>query len=372
MDRKKESEEYSKEYVKLVGDRLISWYLENKRDLPWRNTKDPYKIWISEIILQQTRVDQGLSYYLRFVDRFPDVFELAGADEDEVLKYWQGLGYYSRARNLHASAKIIVDKYNGKFPEKYEDVLRLKGVGEYTAAAILSFARNQPYATVDGNVFRFLSRLLAVEDPIDTNSGKKLFTGIADALIDKKRPGLFNQAMMEFGALQCVPVSPDCYNCPFVSKCMAYASQSVNRLPVKQGKTKVEDRYLYYFHIKQGKDTYLNKRKGKGVWHNLYEFPVVESDVPLEFSELQTNLRFREIFENTEGIQFRLLLENKKHVLSHRRLFASFYEVIVDDDFLRWKVCDSYDSLIKISAETIETYPVHRLMEIYLEKYFRH
>ena len=350
-----------------ISSQLIEWYLDHKRNLPWRNTVDPYKIWMSEIILQQTRVDQGLSYYLRFVERFPDVFALAETSEDEVLKYWQGLGYYSRARNLHASAKIIVEKYAGKFPEKYEDVLQLKGVGEYTAAAIVSFAWNQPYPTVDGNVFRFLSRLLAIEEPIDTGTGKKMFTETAGMLIDKKRPGLFNQAIMEFGALQCVPVSPDCNNCPFASKCLAYATQTVNLLPVKQGKTKVEDRYLYYFHIKNEKDTYLTKREGKGVWHNLYEFPMIESEIPLQFEDLQSDPQFLTIFQNTKDLKFRLILENKKHVLSHRRLFASFYEVVIDDNYMPQTVADSSGSLIKIPESTIDTYPTHRLMELYLE-----
>ena len=349
------------------SNRLIDWYAGNKRDLPWRNTVDPYKIWVSEIILQQTRVDQGLGYYLRFVERFPDVFALEAATEDEVLKYWQGLGYYSRARNLHASAKIIVEEYKGKFPKTYEDVLRLKGVGEYTAAAIVSFAWNQIYPTVDGNVFRFLSRMFAIEVPIDTGSGKKLFTETAGILIDKKSPGLFNQAIMEFGALQCVPTSPDCDNCPFASKCVAYTTQTVNHFPIKQGKTKVEDRYLYYFHIKNGKDTYLQKREGKGVWHNLYEFPVIESVTPLRFEELQFNSLFRIIFRDTKELKFRLVIENKKHVLSHRRLYASFYEVIINDNSTSQNVADSSGSLIKIPEETIDVYPTHRLMEYYLE-----
>ncbi|MDR1369792.1 MAG: A/G-specific adenine glycosylase [Dysgonamonadaceae bacterium] len=370
MNEDKESVVCPGVYAGFVSDGLIAWYRENKRDLPWRNTGDPYKIWISEIILQQTRVDQGLDYYSRFVSRFPDVFELAGAEEDEVLKYWQGLGYYSRARNLHASAKMIVEEYNGKFPEKYEDILHLKGVGEYTAAAIISFAWNRPYPTVDGNVFRFLSRLLAIEVPIDTGTGKKLFTETAGILMDEKQPGLFNQAMMEFGALQCVPVSPDCNNCPFVFKCMAYIARSVNLLPVKQGKTKVEDRYLYYFHIKQGGETYLEKRKGKGVWYNLYEFPVIESGSPLEFMELRMHPRFQEIFGDIKEPKFRLVLENKKHILSHRRLFASFYEVTVDADFLCQTLSGASDSLIRIPENTIDTYPTHRLMEIYLEGSF--
>lgn len=360
-----EGEEYSKQ----IANRLIDWYLLNKRDLPWRSTTDPYKIWISEIILQQTRVDQGLSYYLRFVERFPDVFSLAAAEEDEVLKYWQGLGYYSRARNLHTSAGIIVDKYSGKFPREYPEVLRLKGIGEYTASAIVSFAWNKPYPTVDGNVFRFLSRLFAIKEPIDTGKGKKLFTETAYMLMDKQRSGLFNQAIMEFGALQCVPVAPVCFECPFVSQCMAYPVKMVHLLPVKQGKTKVEERYLYYFHIIQGGNTYLSKRKGKGVWYNLYEFPMLESCVPLGFPELQANPEFQGIFRDMKGMKFRLVLENKKHVLSHRKLFASFYEVVVGDEFGARTVSDSSGSFIRVAEDTIDAYPVHRLMEIYLENY---
>jgi A/G-specific adenine glycosylase len=355
-------------YLRQIAGRLIDWYLLNKRDLPWRNTDDPYKIWVSEIILQQTRVDQGLNYYLRFTERFPDVFALATAEEDEVLKYWQGLGYYSRARTLHASAKMIVEKYAGKFPDEYSEVLQLKGVGEYTASAIMSFAWNKPYPAVDGNVFRFLSRLFAIEAPVDTGKGKKLFTDTALMLMDRRRSGLFNQAIMEFGALQCIPVSPVCFDCPFVSKCMAYLTERVKRLPVKQGKTKIEARYLYFFHIKQGEDTYLRKRQGKGVWRNLYEFPMLESNVPLGFSELQNDPVFRGIFGNIKGLKFRLTLENRKHVLSHRKLFASFYEVIVGEHFGSRGVSNASASFIRVAEDRIDTYPVHRLMEIYMEK----
>ena len=220
-----------------ISDILIRWYEENKRDLPWRRTSDPYLIWISEIILQQTRVVQGLEYFNRFTERFPDVAALARADEDEVMKYWQGLGYYSRARNLHAAARQIMNDFSGVFPRTREEVLSLKGIGDYTAAAICSFAYRLPYATVDGNVFRVLARLFDIDLPIDGGEGKKYFTALAQSLLDERRPDLFNQAMMEFGALQCVPKSPDCEHCRLNGTCLGLAARQVERLPVKSGKT---------------------------------------------------------------------------------------------------------------------------------------
>ena len=213
------------------ADKLIVWYEDNKRDLPWRDTKDPYRIWISEIILQQTRVAQGYDYFVRFMERFPDVFTLAQADEDEVMKYWQGLGYYSRARNLHAAARSMAE--NGGFPTTYQEVRALKGVGEYTAAAICSFAYDMPYAVVDGNVYRVLSRWMGIETPIDSTQGKKLFAQVAQELMDQKRPALYNQAIMDFGALQCTPASPDCLFCPLADSCLALAKGKVDALPVK-------------------------------------------------------------------------------------------------------------------------------------------
>ena len=222
------------------GEILIKWYQDNKRDLPWRRTKNPYLIWISEIILQQTRVAQGYDYYQRFVKRFPDVFSLAAADEDEVMKYWQGLGYYCRARNLHAAARSMADA--GGFPKTYKEVLALKGVGEYTAAAICSFAYGMPYAVVDGNVYRVLSRWLGIETPIDSAEGKRIFAEVAAELLDKAQPGIYNQAIMDFGALQCTPASPNCMFCPFVDTCVARQKGVVDTLPVKQHKTKVARR----------------------------------------------------------------------------------------------------------------------------------
>ncbi|MFZ4583041.1 MAG: A/G-specific adenine glycosylase, partial [Paludibacter sp.] len=228
---------------------LINWYEHNKRELPWRDISDPYRIWISEIILQQTRVNQGISYYLRFVDRFPDVKALATAHEDEVLKYWQGLGYYSRARNLHKTAQIIVEKHNGNFPNSYTEIVQLKGIGAYTAAAICSFAYNQPYGVVDGNVYRVLSRLFAIQTPIDSSQAKNEFSDLATNLLNNSNPGIHNQAIMEFGALQCVPVQPECNTCPFQKTCKAYELDLVDKLPIKASKTKVRERFFNYFFI---------------------------------------------------------------------------------------------------------------------------
>ena len=226
---------------------LLDWYADNKRDLPWRGTTDPYRIWISEIILQQTRVVQGYEYFLRFIRRFPDVRTLASASEDEVLKYWQGLGYYSRARNLHAAAKSM----NGKFPESYQEVRALKGVGDYTAAAICSIAYNMPYAVVDGNVYRVLSRYCGIDVPIDSTEGKKLFAALADEMLDKSRPATYNQAIMDFGAIQCTPQSPNCMFCPLADSCSALSKGQVMQLPVKQHRTKTFNRYFNYTLIPQ-------------------------------------------------------------------------------------------------------------------------
>jgi len=346
----------------LIACKLIEWYKIHQRVLPWRGINDPYQIWISEIILQQTRVVQGLDYFTRFIERFPDVHSLSAADEQEVLKYWQGLGYYSRARNLHATARIIEKNFGGKFPEDYKSILSLKGIGEYTAAAIASFAFNAPYPVVDGNVFRFLSRFFAIEEPIDTAKGKKLFTELANRIMDKSQAGLFNQAIMEFGALQCIPASPDCTVCPFENQCMAYSSGKVNDFPVKCNKTKIKTIYLYYFHIHSGNHIYIRKRKEKGIWQNLYEFPLIESETPLEWEDLTGTSDFKALFPESEPVDFRLVLKNQKHVLTHRILYASFFEVTIN------KIPESFSQLISIPSGAIDEYPIHRLMQIYLDK----
>lgn len=359
---KKEALEFPAENGLEISRIVIEWYQKNKRDLPWRHSADPYIIWISEIILQQTRVIQGMDYFLRFRERFPDVASLAAASEDEVLKYWQGLGYYSRARNLHAAAREIVDRYGGVFPSDYKDVRALKGIGEYTAAAIVSFAWNQPYAVVDGNVFRFLSRMFSLDTPIDSGKGKKQFAELAGLLMDPSRAGLHNQAVMEFGALQCVPQNPDCTACPFQDKCMAYASGKVDAYPVKQKKAKTRARYFHYLYIIWKGSTWLRRREGKDIWTGLYEFPLIETDGPTDFADLQQTDAFRELLGEAGPLRISADLTGVKHVLSHQVLYASFYRVEVG--------CEppALSTYVSVPLEKVERYAVPRLIHIYLEK----
>ena len=341
---------------------LRSWYQENKRELPWRNASDPYVIWISEIILQQTRVAQGMDYFYRFMERFPDVASLAQADEDEVLKYWQGLGYYSRARNLHAAAKEIMQRFGGTFPSRYADVISLKGIGEYTAAAIVSFAWNQPYPVVDGNVFRVLSRLFAVDVPIDTSKGKKTFTELAGYLMDPQHAGEHNQAVMELGALQCVPQHPDCAVCPLNAHCTAYAAGRVADFPVKQHKMKTRTRYFHYFYIQYKGTTWITRRGKKDIWEGLYEFPLIETERPMDFAELQQTAAFRRLFDGAGDLSVSVDLSDVKHVLSHQVLYAAFYrvEIAKENRALR--------GFLRIPVSDIDRYAVPRLIHLYLER----
>lgn len=301
---------------------VISWYSENKRDLPWRNTRDPYVIWLSEIILQQTRVDQGLPYFLRFLERFPTIADFASAPEDEVLRLWQGLGYYSRARNMHKTAQIVIQEYAGRFPSTYNELIRLKGIGDYTAAAIASFASNEPKAVVDGNVFRLLSRYFGIEEVINSNKGKKTFTTLANTLIDKACPGLSNQAIMEFGALQCKPQSPDCSACPLHLTCFAYSHQKIDQLPVKLKRTATRNRYFNYVVACHESRLLFNKRTGNDIWQNLHEFPLFETAVPISSLELIGDKDFTDLF----GHHVEIIAEYGPfhHALSHQRLHACF------------------------------------------------
>lgn len=344
-----------KEFARL----LIEWYHEHKRDLPWRNTNDPYLIWISEIILQQTRVAQGYAYYQRFIERFPNLESLAAAEENEVLKYWQGLGYYSRARNLHQAAISV----NGVFPVKYEDILKLKGVGTYTAAAICSFAYNQPHAVVDGNVYRVLSRFFGINEPIDSGKGKKIFASLAHDLLDKIQPALYNQAIMDFGALQCTPLSPDCTVCPFKNRCFAFNHNMVSSLPIKQNKTKTSERFFYYLLIRDNGNIYLNKRTENDIWKNLYELPLIESNTALAVDDFIRKQEFSSIFKENSVVNVRLL-NKTKHVLSHRIIYADFYELEAQDikmDFL--------SKYTRLNMADLELYPVSRLMHNFFENF---
>ncbi len=320
---------------------LIQWYLQNKRDLPWRSTTNPYLIWLSEIMLQQTRVAQGLPYFLKFTEAFPTVFDLAKAEEEEVLKLWQGLGYYSRARNLHKTAKAIAFERNGQFPKTYNELLQLKGIGEYTAAAIASFSYNENVPVVDGNVFRVLSRYFEVETDIASGRAKKEFTLLASELLPKGKANLFNQAIMEFGALQCVPKNPDCGNCIFNDSCLALQKKKVTLLPVKSKKLKVTPRYFNYLVFSDvDKNTLLNKRTQKGIWHNLYEFPLLETVKPEDDVEVIDLIQKQRFIPNTIEQIHLCNSEAIVHKLSHQHLNIKFWKITVEgkiENGIGWK-----------------------------------
>jgi A/G-specific adenine glycosylase len=306
---------------------LNKWYLQNKRDLPWRNTTDPYPIWLSEIMLQQTRVVQGTPYFLSFTTVFPTVFDLANASEEQVLKLWQGLGYYSRARNLHKTAQTVAHEMGGVFPDNYADLLKLKGIGEYTAAAIASFSYNEAVPVVDGNVFRVLSRYFDLETDIAQASAKKEFAALAFELMPKDNPAQFNQAIMEFGALQCVPKSPNCSICVFNSSCAALQKKKVDQLPVKSKKLKVRNRYFNYIVAEDDlQNTIIQKRTAKGIWHNLYEFPLIETDKVEDFDCISRHIQ-KDFFQENEIVS--LLEYNPEsiiHKLSHQHLHIKFWK----------------------------------------------
>ncbi len=345
----------------LYSKILQQWYNKHKRDLPWRDVNEVYKIWISEIILQQTRVNQGLEYYLRFVESFPDLKSLALASEDEVLKNWQGLGYYSRARNLHKAAKQVLERFEGVFPSNYADVLNLSGIGSYTAAAICSIAYNQPYAVVDGNVYRVLSRLFAIETAIDSRDGVKQFAILAQSLLDTDNPGLHNQALMEFGALQCVPVSPNCSFCPLQLVCKAYLTDSQSLLPIKSKKIKVKDRFFNYLVVEFNQSVFIQKRTAKDIWQNLFEFPLIETDKILTQKELLNHPQFTKLFEGIEIVEVQTVNKPFRHVLTHRIINAQFFKIKISDKSIE------FENYIEVLISNLQTYPVSRLIELYLE-----
>lgn len=334
---------------------LIEWYKKNKRDLPWRKTNDPYTIWLSEIILQQTRVDQGLSYYYKFIENYPTVNDLAKAPEDEVLKHWQGLGYYSRARNLHFTAKLITNQYKGKFPDNYKSILALKGVGEYTAAAISSFSYNQPYPVIDGNVYRVLSRVFGIEEAIDSTNGKKTFKALAEELIDKKNPATYNQAIMEFGALQCTPKKPKCESCIFNLECFALKNKMIEVLPKKEKKIKQTTRFFNYLVIHDGDYIYLKQRTGKDIWKGLYDFPLIETK-----KELKQNSEVKTCLSNPK-LKIISQTEPTKHILSHQKIYATFWKLEIN------KLLAIKSDYIKIKLKEINNYPVPKLIENYIK-----
>ncbi|MBO3699821.1 A/G-specific adenine glycosylase [Roseivirga sp. E12] len=344
----------------IFVNQLISWYDHQKRDLPWRQTDDPYKIWLSEIILQQTRVKQGMPYYLKFIEQYPTVNDLATAPESEVLRLWQGLGYYSRARNLHACAKTVSNDLGGEFPSSFEELLKLKGIGRYTAAAIASIAFNKPNAVVDGNVYRVLSRVFGIEDDISNSKTLKIFETKANTLIDKKAPGEFNQAIMDFGAIQCTPKSPACAICPMSSFCYAFNTGKQEVLPVKTKKVKVRNRFFYYYVYEFGDKLLMKERGPKDVWQGLYDFSLLES--PESLSEESV---LKEI--SIEGLVVIDFSEEVKHVLTHQRIFARFIRVKVKD-LGNFEALSNSKKLKAFELGKVQELPKPILIQNYLQK----
>ena len=346
----------------IFSKKILYWYSRNKRSLPWRKSKDPYKIWLSEIILQQTRVAQGTPYYLRFIEHFPTVFELAQASEEQVLKLWQGLGYYSRARNLHNTAKVIVNEYDGIFPKSYQELLKLKGVGDYTASAIASICYNEPKAVVDGNVYRVLSRFYGVDLPINSSKGIKYFKELAEKVMDVDAIRDYNQGIMEFGAMQCVPRNPNCDKCPVNEGCVALQKQKIDVLPVKLKKLKIKKRYFNYViplfqnEEKQFK-TIIEQRTEKGIWQNLWQFPLIESDKELTLKSLKK--RLPEVISNKHILEVYAFHEQQiVHKLSHQHLYCTFWVVQCNDD-------DESTILL----EKVENYPMPILIAKFIEQF---
>lgn len=347
------------------SERIMLWYSQNKRDLPWRNTKNPYHIWLSEVILQQTRVNQGLPYYERFLELFPTVHHLAKADEREVLRAWQGLGYYSRARNLHKTAKIISTDMGGRFPDTSLKLLKLPGIGPYTASAISSIANGEQVAVVDGNVFRVLSRVFGIHDDIGSNSGQKLFYRKANELIPHDRPDIFNQSVMEFGAVHCTPKNPDCGNCPMGVECYARINQQQDNLPVKSKKVKVRQRFFYYVCISYNNSLMMKERKGSGIWRGLFDFYLIERNEQLEFNDLLDDPILKRLETYSDHIE-----ESKayKHILTHQHIIAKFYTVHLhqmpkETDFVR-------EGLVLYNAQELIELPKPVLISAYLKDSF--
>jgi A/G-specific adenine glycosylase len=304
------------------ADELVHWYHENKRDLPWRHTTDPYIIWLSEIILQQTRVEQGLPYFNRFLDQYPTINHFANASEDDILKLWQGLGYYSRGRNMLKTAQLIQANYGGKFPSKYDELIKLKGVGDYTAAAISSFAANEPRAVLDGNVFRVLARYFGIDEPVNSTKGLKIFKQLANEVLNKTQPATHNQAMMEFGAMLCKPKNPACGICPVRMGCEAFKTNATTWLPVKLKTVKIKERFFNYFLSFKNGEVLMNKRTGNDIWNGLYDLPLIETSGILTISEI-TQLPETENYFG-KALKIKEVYGLQKHILTHQRLTIRF------------------------------------------------
>ena len=341
---------------------IVKWYRQHARDLPWRRTQDPYHIWLSEIMLQQTTVKQGTDYYLRFLEKFPDIAALATASQSAVLKQWEGLGYYSRARNLHATAQHIHNNLAGNFPTEYAEIIKLKGIGEYTAAAIASFVYGLPYVVVDGNVLRVMSRLYGITDPVDVTTTKKTIKGLAQALLEQQDPAEFNQAIMEFGALNCTYKNPDCPHCPLRKDCKAYQKDLVAQLPVKSKKIKKRKRYFVFHLIIDKNDQVLIEQRGpKDVWQGLYQLPLVELDGPLG--------KDRDLLPLIQELKLTLtdVSDCHKQLLTHQQLFCWFLVYTRKSAFPRSMAVEKEGNYEVVQRSELGDWPFPKVIKAYLE-----
>ncbi|WP_158825592.1 A/G-specific adenine glycosylase [Mucilaginibacter lacusdianchii] len=341
---------------------LVKWYHENKRDLPWRHTTDPYIIWLSEIILQQTRVEQGLPYFNRFLEKYPSVTDFANASEDDILKLWQGLGYYSRGRNMLKTAQLVEEQFTGRFPTAYEDLIKLKGIGEYTAAAISSFSANEARAVVDGNVYRVLARYFGIDEPINSPKGKKQFQQLADEVLNKDEPALHNQAMMEFGAMLCKPKNPACGICPVRLGCEAFKTNAINYLPVKLKTVKIKERFFNYFLLTDGERILMNKRTSNDIWTNLYDLPMVETPMLLPADEVTALPDVQEYFGN--DVQIKEIFGLQKFALTHQRLTVRFIHI-------ENKTIKLHENWFYTHIENLKKLALPKIIFIFLTNFFK-
>ena len=351
---------FNKELLSKFPAILMHWNKHhNGRQMPWKGEKDPYKIWLSEIILQQTRVDQGLKYYDRFVSHFPTIQQLAAAKDEKIYKLWEGLGYYSRCRNLIVTARFISNNLNGKFPETFEDILALKGVGHYTASALASFAYNLPYAVVDGNVFRVLSRVFGIKKPIDSTEGKKFFSHLALELLDKKQPGIYNQALMDFGAAICKP-QPVCGICVFKGDCFAFTKNLINQLPVKEKTIKIVTRYFNYIVVEYDKKVYIQKRAANDIWKSLHEFILIETDDETPAKKVLTSAEKEGVLEKNS---YKILSVSPIYTqqLSHQKIMGRFIKIVSKKEL-------NLPGFKAISLKQLSKHAFPRLITSYFER----
>jgi A/G-specific adenine glycosylase len=340
---------------------LMQWNKhENTRKMPWKGERDPYKIWLSEIILQQTRVEQGLKYYERFVLNFPDVYKLAAAKDEGVYKLWEGLGYYSRCKNLIETARFITKDLKGKFPDTFENILALKGIGQYTASAIASFAYNLPHAVVDGNVFRVLSRFFGIKKPIDNTEGKKFFTQLADKLLDKKQPGIYNQALMDFGAVICKPQNPLCQKCVLQKHCLAFKNKLVNKLPIKEKKLKIKTRWFNYLIVEHNKKIYIHQRTDSDIWKNLFEFFLIEMHTEMSATKVLSKAEKSGVIKKGS---YKVMSISPVYTqqLSHQKIIGRFIKISLQKEF-------TIQGFRSVSAKQLSRYAFPRFITTYFEK----